>query len=106
VTERNDLAEYRAGWHDGIVIDKLLPSARPPAGFSLDECERLTDYTLPSTIRCLYRTARIPQKVRKIVVTNERDAWPTDPHGKLVGRRVAQLHVVARMYSPDGCGKL
>ena len=98
VTERNDLLEYRAGWHDGIVIDKLLPCERPPAGFSLLECERLTDFTLPSSLRCLYRVARMPKGVRKIVVTNARDAWPADPHGQLVGRRVAQLHIASRTY--------
>ena len=66
VTERNDLLDFREGWHDGIVIDKLMPSDRPPAGFTLAECERITDFTLPASIRCLYRTARIPRGVPKM----------------------------------------
>ena len=98
VTERNDLLEFRDGWHDGIVLDKLTPCERPPAGFSLAECERLTDYTLPATIKCLYNTARIPRGVRKIVVSNERDVWPSDAHGRIVGRRVAQLHITKRLF--------
>jgi hypothetical protein len=99
VTERNDLLDFREGWHDGIVIDKLEPRERPPSGFALAECERLTDYTLPASIRCLYKPARIPRGVPKIVVTNVRDVWPADPEGQIVGRRVVQMHVRERLYS-------
>ena len=51
VTERNDLLDFRAGVHDGIVVDKIMPRERGPGGFTLHECERLTDYTLPASIR-------------------------------------------------------
>jgi hypothetical protein len=98
VTERNDLLDFRAGWHDGIVIDKLKPCERPPAGFTLAECEKLTDFTLPASIKCLYKTARIPRGVPKIVVSNVCDVWPADPEGQIVGRRVAQLHICERLY--------
>ena len=98
VTERNDLLDFREGWHDGILIDKLSPNERPPAGFTLSECERLTDFTLPASIQCLYRTARIPKNVPKIVVTNVPDVWPKDPEGQLVGRRIVQLHVLVPLY--------
>ena len=98
VTDRNDLLDFRPGWHDGIVIDKMMPCERPPAGFSLAECEKLTDYTLSASIRCLYKKVSIPKRVRKIIVTNERDVWPHDPHGQIVGRRVVQLQIVARTY--------
>ena len=98
VTDRNDLGDFRPGWHDGIVIDKLMPRDRPPSGFTVHECERLTDYTLPFTLRCLYKTVRIPKRVRKIFVTNQRDAWPEDPDGMILGRRVVQLEIVARTY--------
>lgn len=98
VTERNDLLDFRPDWHDGIVIDKMLPRERPPAGFSLHECERLTDYTLSASIRCLYKKVSIPKGIRKIVVTNERDVWPCDPHGQIVGRRVVQLQIIERTY--------
>ena len=98
VTDRNDLGDFLPGWHDGIVIDKLMPRERPPGGFTLKECERLTDYTLPFSLRCLYKTSRIPKQVRKIVVTNERDVWPEDPLGQIVGRRVAQLEIIERTY--------
>ena len=80
------------------MIDKILPCERPPAGFTLQECEKLTDYTLPASIKCLYRKARIPKGVRKIVVTNVRDVWPADPEGQIVGRRVAQLQICERLY--------
>ena len=98
VTERNDLLEFRADWHDGMVIDKLTPCERPPAGFTLAECERLTDFTLPASLRCLYRTARIPRGVRKIVVSNLRDIWPDDPMGQIVGRRVVQIEIKERFF--------
>ena len=35
VTERNDLLDFREGWHDGIVIDKLTPCERPPPSRAL-----------------------------------------------------------------------
>tara|TARA_B110001450_G_C17597058_1_gene471306 strand:- start:72 stop:1238 length:1167 start_codon:yes stop_codon:yes gene_type:complete len=98
VTERNDLLDFREGWHDGIVIDKLTPRERPPGGFTLSECERLTDFTLPASIKCLYRTARIPRGVPKIVVSNVRDVWPEDPEGQIVGRRVVQMFISRRLY--------
>ena len=50
------------------MIDKIMPRERPPSGFSLQECEKLTDFTLPASIKCLYRTAHIPKGTRKIVV--------------------------------------
>ena len=77
VTERNVLLDFRAGWHDGIVIDKL----RPCDVFSLHECEDLTDYMQPAAIKCLYKLARLPKRLPKIFVTNERDVWPKDPMG-------------------------
>ena len=98
VTERNDLLDFREGWHDGIVIDKLTPRERPPGGFTLAECERLTDFTLPVSIKCLYRTARIPRGVPKILVSNECEVWPDDPCGQLVGRRVVQMLIGSRLY--------
>jgi hypothetical protein len=79
VTERNDLLDFREGWHDGIVIDKLTPRERPPGGFTLSECERLTDFTLPASIKCLYRTARIPRGVPKIVVSNVQNECTNSP---------------------------
>lgn len=79
VTQRNQLRDFCAGWHDGIVIDKILPRD----AFSLYECEALTDFTQPAAIKCLYGIAKIPKGTRKIVVTNVRDAWPRDPLGQL-----------------------
>ena len=94
VTQRNDLLDFRPGWHDGIVVDKV----RPRDCFSLHECEALCDYTQPASIKCLYRVARIPKKTRKIVVTNDEDVWPADPHGILVGRRVVQMQICQKTY--------
>ena len=92
VTEKNDLLQFRADMHDGIVIDKLVPKDV----FSLKECEALTDFMQPATIKCLYKVARIPKRVRKIIVSNEQDIWPADSFGsQIVGRRVAQLKIRA-----------
>ena len=97
--KRDDRACKRRHYNrDNKVIDKMMPRERPPAGFSLSECEKLTDFTLPATIKCLYHTVCIPRGVRKVVVTNECDAWPCDPHGRIVGRRVAQLHITKCLY--------
>ena len=94
VTERNQLRDFRTGWHDGIVIDKILPRDV----FTLYECESLTDFTQPAAIKCLYGIACIPKRTRKIVVTNLRDAWPRDPLGQLVGRRIVQLEIESKTY--------
>lgn len=94
VTERNQLLDFRAGWHDGIVIDKLLPRN----AFTLDECEALTDFTQPAAIKCLFRVARVPKRTPKIFVTNAEAAWPQDPMGRIVGRRVAQLCIMCKTY--------
>ena len=93
VTTRDGLRGFRSGCHDGIVIDKMLFTQ-----WSVLDCEALTDWTQPAQISCRYGDAKIPKHTAKIVVTNERDAWPPDPHGQLLGRRVAQMHVTARMY--------
>ena len=95
VTERNQLLEFRPGFHDGIVLDKIVPREV----FTLQECEALTDFTQPSAIRCLYKLARIPKRTPKIVVTNVQNAWPNDPLGQLLGRRIAQLHITEKTYS-------
>ena len=94
VTEKNQLADFREGWHDGIVIDKLLPREV----FTLHQCEALTDYMQPSAIKIMYKIARVPKRTPKIIVTNVRDAWPDDPDGILVGRRVAQLEIKAKTF--------
>ena len=94
MTERNALLDFRDGWHDGIVIDKMLPRD----AFTLHECEALSDYMQPATIKCLYKVARVPKRTPKIVVTNQRDVWPRDPDRILVGRRVSQLEIVERTY--------
>jgi len=93
VTNRDTLKKFRPNFHDGIVIDKMLFN-----DWSVLDCEALTDYTQPAQIRVMYGVAEIPKRTRKIIVTNERDAWPRDPHGQIVGRRVAQLHVTSRLY--------
>ena len=94
VTQRNQLADFRHGWHDGIVLDKILPRE----SFTLHECEALTDYMQPAAINVKFKIASIPKRTPVIVVTNVRDAWPRDPDGILVGRRVAQLEIVSKTY--------
>ena len=99
VTERNMLLDFREGWHDGIVIDKM----RPKDVFTLHECEALFDYTQPAGIKCLYKVARIPKRTKKIVVTNQCDVWPRDPDGILVGRRISQLEILSRTFACESC---
>ena len=94
VTERNQLLDFCEGWHDRIVVDKLLPRDV----FSLHECESLTDYTQPAAIKCLFKIARIPRRTPKVIVTNIQDAWPRDAMGILVGRRVEQLEILSKTY--------
>ena len=93
VTTRDALRSFIPNFHDGIVMDKMLFNS-----WSVTDCEALTDYTQPATISCRYGDAKIPKRTRKIIVTNTADAWPADPHGQILGRRVAQLHVTARLY--------
>ena len=93
VTARDTLREFRAGVHDGIVLDKMLYK-----DWTVTDCEALTDYTQDAQIRCRYALARIPKRTPKIVVTNAKDAWPNDPFGQLVGRRVSQLEITSRLF--------
>ena len=95
VTNRNVLLEFQAGVHDGIVFDKM----RPCDVFSLHECEDWTDYMQPAALKCLYHIARLPKRLPKIIVTNERNVWPLDPMGILVGRRIVQLEITAKTFA-------
>ena len=93
VTSRDTLRDFRPGVHDGIVIDKMLFK-----DWSVTDAEALTDWTQPAQIKCRYGVAKIPKRTPKIIVTNERDVWPADPFGQIVGRRVAQFHVTLPMF--------
>ena len=93
ITDRHGLKDFIPNFHDGIVLDKMLFK-----DWSVTECEALTDFTQPATIKVLYKIVKIPKRTRKIVVTNERDAWPEDPHGQLIGRRISQLEITSRMF--------
>ena len=93
VTSRDVLKEFRPGFHDGIVLDKMLFR-----DWAVCDAEQLTEYNQDVRLKCRYGTARIPKRTPKIVVTNEKDAWPLDPHGQLVGRRVVQLEITFRLY--------
>ena len=92
-TTRDALRGFIPNYHDGIVIDKMLFNH-----WTVTDCESLTDYTQPATVSVRHGDAKIPKRTRKIIVTNTADAWPADPHGQILGRRVAQLHVVKRLY--------
>ena len=93
VTSRDSLRGYCARVHDGIVLDKM-----DFRNWSVTDCEALTDWMQPATVPCRYGDARIPKHTRKIVVTNAEGVWPPDQHGQLVGRRVLQMCISARMY--------
>ena len=93
VTSRDVLCDFLPGIHDGIVLDKMLFN-----DWTVVDCEALTDYTQPAAIKCRYKPARIPKRTPKIVVTNTKDAWPKDPFGQLVGRRVVQMEIKDRLY--------
>ena len=93
VTSRDGLRAFRPHVHDGIVIDKMVFKA-----WTVTDCESLTDWTKPASVTCRYGDAQIPKNTPKIIVTNAQDVWPADPYGQIVGRRVAQMHITARMY--------
>ena len=93
VTARDVLREFRAGIHDGIVLDKMLFT-----DWTVTDAEQLTEYHQDVQLKCRYGLARIPKRTPKIVVTNERNAWPRDPHGQLIGRRVVQLKIESKLY--------
>ena len=93
VTTRDGLRGFKPGVHDGIVLDKMLFN-----DWTVTDAEALTDWTQPAQIKCRYHFANIPKRTVKIVVTNRKDAWPTDPFGQLVGRRISQLEIKNRLY--------
>ena len=93
VTTRDGLRGFRPEIHDGIVLDKMLFT-----DWSVTDAEALTDYTQDAQIKCRYAFAAIPKRTTKIVVTNAKAAWPDDPFGQLVGRRVVQLEIKERLF--------
>ena len=52
----------------------------------------------PVTCQKKFFVVSIPKRTVKIVVTNRKDAWPTDPFGQLIGRRISQLEIKNRLY--------
>lgn len=93
ITSRDGLRGFLPRVHDGIVIDKMEFN-----DWKVTDCESLTDWTKPAEVTCRYGCARIPKNTPKIIVTNAQNVWPVDPFNRIVGRRVAQMHVAARMY--------
>ena len=93
VTSRDMLRKFRPKVHDGIVLDKMTFE-----NWLVTDAEQLLEYYQDVQITCRYGIAEIPKRTAKIIVTNPRDVWPADPLGTLVGRRLAQFEVVARMY--------
>ena len=49
-------------------------------------------------VKCRYALAFIPKRTVKIVVTNAKDAWPRDPYGQLLGRRISQLEIQSPLF--------
>ena len=93
VTSRDVLRDFKRDHHDGIVLDKMLFT-----DWTVTDAEQLTEYYQDVQIKCRYGLARIPKRTPKIVVTNTKDAWPEDPYGQIVGRRVTQLEIKSRLY--------
>ena len=93
VTARDVLREFKRGVHDGIVLDKMLFT-----DWTVTDAEQLTEYCQDVQLKCRYGLARIPKRTPKIVVTNDKNAWPRDPHGQLIGRRVAQLEIKYKLF--------
>lgn len=88
VTTRDKLKSFKAGFHDGIVLDKIIFN-----DWSVTDAEQLTEYCQPVQIKVRYGIAEIPKYTLKIIVTNKKDVWPVDPFGQIVGRRVSQLEI-------------
>ena len=88
INTRDGLRGFRAGVHDGIVLDKMLFN-----DWTVVDAEALTEFKQNAQIKCRYGVVDIPKGTPKIVVTNTPDAWPHDPYGQLVGRRVSQLQI-------------
>ena len=93
VTSRDMLRKFRPNFHDGIVVDKMTFK-----DWLVTDAESLLEYFQGVQITCRYGIAVIPKRTAKIIITNPRDVWPADPLGTLVGRRVAQMEVVSRMF--------
>ena len=93
VTSRDTLRKFEVGVHDGIVLDKMLFK-----DWTVGDAEQLTEYYQDVQVEARYSPAEIPKGTPKIVVTNARDAWPHDPYGQLIGRRVVQLEIKDKMF--------
>lgn len=112
VSHLEDLKNFRAGVHDGIVFDDMVFNHLNPT-----EMIHLLDWDMDRSIRVLYGTVMIPAQTRKIFTSNIPFAAVTPPMDPAqyaaILRRVTMMEVGSAMYvtenvlerppSPDLC---
>ena len=89
-----DALRYLTPEHDGIVFDKMTFTS----DWTLDQCEVITDFEHAGTFHIRYDIVVIFARLKKIVVTNQKNVWPSDPDNRLVGRRVVQYEVTEKLF--------
>jgi len=88
VRERQELADFQAGFHDGIVFDdfRIFNNLNGRGDWTAEKQIHLLDVTRPTTVRVLYGKKTIPAETKKIFTHNERDVF--DFSHEAIRRRV------------------
>jgi len=87
-TELDQLLEFDAQEHDGIVFDDMDFTS-----LSRNMQISLVDQTMPRAIRCRYRSPVIPRGTKKIFTCN---TWCVDVEDAAIARRIRQVIAKSR----------
>jgi len=100
VRRPDQLRDFDPRRHDGIVFDDMEWEKADTGHFI-----HLTDWDMPSHIKCRYRDAFIPAKTRKIFTSNKafEEYFPPDPAGA-IARRVKRIQIKSRLFNARGEG--
>lgn len=90
VTHKDQLRDYDASFHDGIVFDDMNfeGGADGKGKWPRESQIHLTDWTQDRHIHCRYGTGRIPKETRKVFTTNVDDGYIFDLSDPAISRRL------------------
>lgn len=88
VSHMDDLLQFDAGTHDGIIFDDMSFTHMPRQAQI-----HLVDVDFPRSIHCRFFTARIPKHTKKIFTCNDNGGHIFDLNDNAISRRVRTLHL-------------
>jgi hypothetical protein len=97
VTHMDDMKQFQAEVHDGIVFDDMAFNHLPR-----EAQIHLVDYDFARTIHARYVAARIPARTKKIFTTNVEEGRILNVDDAAIARRVTVIHLgVTRFLTDD-----